>query len=328
VNFEIIGPWTRPGRDEPFVRQPGETIANAIFAMRLMALIGGGLFFARRNLRLGRGDRRGATRLAVFLLILITISWILKEHHVPTFVEVGLLVMHISFALFLIVLFWILYIALEPFVRRRWPRILVTWTRLLSGEWQDPLVGREVLAGCATGIAVVLCIQAAIVAPAWLGHPEEMLTRPYLAATDVGLFVSRLLDIVAVAGIMQGLGTLFVLFLLRVLLRRDWLAVLASVLVFTAILVLPGEARWIVAPIHFVSLVLYFLVLMRVGLVSSVLGTIVIYVLTDFPVAFQTSAWYSNSGYAAIILIAGLALYGFRTSLGGNPVLDLSRVED
>ena len=81
VNFEIIGPWTRPGRDEPFVRQPGETIANAILAMLLMTLIGGGLFFARRNLRLGRGDRRGATRLAVFLLMLITISWILREHH-------------------------------------------------------------------------------------------------------------------------------------------------------------------------------------------------------------------------------------------------------
>ena len=126
-----------------------------------------------------------------------------------------------------------------------------------------------------------------------------------------GLFVSRLLDIVAVAGIMQSLGALFVLFLLRVLLRRDWLAVLASVLVFAANLVSQGEARWIVAPIHFVSVSLYFLVLMRVGLVSSALAMIVVTVLMDFPVAFQTSAWYSSSGYAAIILIAGLALYGF-----------------
>ena len=36
--------------------------------------------------------------------------------------------------LFWLVLFWILYIAIEPFVRRRWPQILVSWTRLLSGN--------------------------------------------------------------------------------------------------------------------------------------------------------------------------------------------------
>ena len=65
----------------------------------------------------------------------------------------------------------------------------------------------------------------------------------------------------------------------KVLLRRDWLAVSASVLVFTASLVFQGEARWIVAPINFVSASPYYLVLMRVGLVSSVLTLIVVTVL-------------------------------------------------
>jgi Protein kinase domain len=329
VHFEIIGPWTRPEREAPFVRQPGETIVNAIFAMMLMTLIGGGLFFARRNLRLGRGDRRGATRLAVFLLILLTVSWVLGEHHVATFWEVGLFIMYLSFTLFLVVLFWILYIALEPFVRRRWPQILVTWTRLLSGDWHDPLVGRDLLIGCAAGIAVILCIQSAIVAPAWFGHPEGKLGEAYLNATGVRLFVSRLISDIAIAGLMQGLGVLFVLFLLRVLLRRDWLAAIASILIFTATQVFQAESRWIVLPILFLSFALYFFVLMRVGLVSSIVAIIAVVALgQDFPVTFQASAWYSSAGYATAALIVSLAIYGFRNSLGGNPLLDLSRVED
>jgi hypothetical protein len=216
----------------------------------------------------------------------------------------------------------------EPFVRRRWPWILVTWTRVLAGEWRDPLVGRDVLVGCALGIAAVLCIQLAVLAPSWFGHPEESLRTPYLDATTVGLFLSRMLFDVAFAGLMSGLGALFVLFLLRVLLRRDWLAVLAVVLVFTAGQASTAEARWIVFPIYFLSFVLYFVVLIRVGLVSGALAITVINVLLDFPVTFQTSAWYSGAGYAAAAFIVGLALFGFRTSLGRNPALNLSRVED
>jgi serine/threonine-protein kinase len=46
---------------------------------------------------------------------------------------------------------WALYIALEPYVRRRWPATLVSWSRLLAGRFRDPLVGRDVLVGCLAG---------------------------------------------------------------------------------------------------------------------------------------------------------------------------------
>ncbi len=40
---------------------------------------------------------------------------------------------------------WILYIALEPCVRRFTPSILISWTRVLSGQILDSRVGRDVL---------------------------------------------------------------------------------------------------------------------------------------------------------------------------------------
>ena len=44
---------------------------------------------------------------------------------------------------------WLLYLALEPYVRKFWPTDLVSWSRLLAGNVADPQVGRDVLLGCA-----------------------------------------------------------------------------------------------------------------------------------------------------------------------------------
>ena len=45
----------------------------------------------------------------------------------------------------------IYYIACEPLIRRLWPETLIAWSRLLSGYWKNPLVGRNILIGTAIG---------------------------------------------------------------------------------------------------------------------------------------------------------------------------------
>jgi len=42
---------------------------------------------------------------------------------------------------------WIFYIALEPFVRRRWLELIISWSRLMAGDFRDPLVWRDVPVG-------------------------------------------------------------------------------------------------------------------------------------------------------------------------------------
>jgi hypothetical protein len=42
------------------------------------------------------------------------------------------------------------YLALEPYIRRTWPELLVSWARILSGEFTDPLVGRDLIFGNST----------------------------------------------------------------------------------------------------------------------------------------------------------------------------------
>ena len=169
-----------------------------MLVLLLLTLMVGGLFFARRNLRLGRGDRRGATRLVGFFFVTLAISWIFGEHHVPTFWEIYLVVREfIGSALFVCTTVWTLYIALEPYVRRRWPQVLFSWTRLLSGEWRDPLVGRDVLVGCATGVAQACLLRLAILAPGLVREcPDHLLAgyRPLpanLVAGRIGFLYLR-----------------------------------------------------------------------------------------------------------------------------------------
>ena len=81
-------------------------------------------------------------------LVAWAVAWFLGAHHVPNFDEFSFhfefLVLGGGFFCFT----WLLYIALEPYVRRRWPATLVSWSRLLAGGFRDPLVGRDLLAGC------------------------------------------------------------------------------------------------------------------------------------------------------------------------------------
>jgi hypothetical protein len=96
----------------------GQIIKNISNILFFTAVMASGIFFARKNLRLGRGDRRGANHLALFILGLFILIAILKLPYFP----VSLLGVIPCVA----GLFWILYIALERFVRRRW---------LILSEW-------------------------------------------------------------------------------------------------------------------------------------------------------------------------------------------------
>ena len=57
----------------------------------------------------------------------------------------------LKWTLLLAALLSLLYLALEPEIRRRRPRAAVAWARLLRGGIRDPLVGRELLFGIASG---------------------------------------------------------------------------------------------------------------------------------------------------------------------------------
>ena len=76
------------------------------------------------------------------------------------------------------------YVVIEPFVRRRMPRALVGWNRLLRGRLSDPLVGRELLVGQVLGLALASAIGfVASFGGALLVEPETFLGARRASAT-------------------------------------------------------------------------------------------------------------------------------------------------
>ena len=71
--FEIVAPWTRPQRLEPS-RFPTAADRVRYVSGVSLGLLGSAVavLLVRRNLRLGRGDRRGAFRLCLYLGTSIT----------------------------------------------------------------------------------------------------------------------------------------------------------------------------------------------------------------------------------------------------------------
>ncbi|MEE8138864.1 MAG: serine/threonine-protein kinase, partial [Thermoanaerobaculia bacterium] len=168
--FDVIHPWDRPWRMQAFEPPAGQKAASIAGVILNFILILGACLLARRNLQAGRGDRKGAFRLAIVVVTTIMLSWLLRASHVSNpGNEQGMFFRFLGIALVNGVLLWLTYIALEPFVRRRWPESMVSWTRLMSGRIRDPLVGSHILLGAAMGILFALLYVVEQLVPSWLG---------------------------------------------------------------------------------------------------------------------------------------------------------------
>ena len=61
--------------------------------------------------------------------------------------------------------------------------------------------------------------------------------------------------------------------------------------------------------------------LLRVGFLPLLVSLFATIWLSNMPLTFQTYAWYFNISLAALCLVLGLGVWGFRTSLGGRPMV-------
>ena len=309
--------------------------ARFIFGASLGLLISGGaVLLARRNLRLGRGDRRRAYRLSLLLGTVGLLVGLLRAHHVADLAaERDLSVMVLSQIAFAAFSVWVLYIALEPHVRRVWPETMIGWSRLLIGRVRDPLVGRDILIGTLAGILLTWMVQAASVAPAWFGLPP-----PIPAVAPVSLLLGgrhALGEIVTWLGRAVGAGLVFLfsLFFLTVLLRRRQIAVAALVLIVTAapnpvFPLLVGDNPIVTVVCRGLWAAGFVFVLARVGLLAGMVSLFVNWLSTLGLITFNLSVPSSQTSYLIVGAILVLAIYGVHTAIAGRPVLGAGFLKD
>jgi hypothetical protein len=309
VSFDVVMPWTKPDGRLPSPGASRFLITQIGLLAIVTGVIGFALFSARRNLRLGRGDRRGATRLAATVGSLMAIGWLLTEHHVPTIWELALIGQLIASSLTVAALLWMLYIAFEPFIRRQMPYVLVSWTRFITGDWRDPLCGRDVLAGCAAGAL-----------GAFLASRD--LSESLAAVQGPGAAIASLVSAPFAVGPILVLVVLAAFVVLRMLFKRDHRAAIAFVLLVATpplIAAVTNDSSFAWRPLAIFGLIL--LVVLRFGLLGGLTMGIVEGMFVK-PLTFEPT-WYSGVTYAVLAIVAALSLYAFRTALGNRPVFNV-----
>jgi predicted Ser/Thr protein kinase len=278
-------------------------------ALGLLAAV----LLARRNWKLGRIDQKGALRIALARCLLGLVAWVGTVHAVP---DESMVVFF--FANCATWLMWgaslaLIYVALEPSVRARWPHSIVTWNRLLAGRWLDAQVGAHILIGAAVGSAVWVAAE-------WIddwqsdalgtlsGLQSALGTREWLATHA---------DQVA-SSLFFGLLVFFSICGLRAIVRKNIpAAILAALLLSVANSSLLTSPDWKVELAIYVGMytVLVF-VLLRFGLVATIAAVFFLDTTNKITLGTDWKTWYAPSGVATLVLLLSVAVFAFWRSQG------------
>jgi serine/threonine-protein kinase len=320
VFFEVRGSFSAPGSPwTTWAQAPRNVVLGIGFTLLTLLLWGAGGFFTRRNLRLGRGDRKGAFRIAASFFVLEFANLLLTIHWVPDARAVLFSLVRVPTAVILLQAcgVWLLYLAVEPSFRSRWPQLFVSWNRLVAGRLRDPLVGRDLLGGVLGGAVLAALLRGAAAFAGTAALVERGTGQGNLALfLGTGPFLGHVLGAFAD-------GFVFLLPGLLVLLAANALVRRSSVAFVVATPICAVAFSWILGFPLPASLVLsgaVFFVLFRAGLLPLCFASITSILLLSLPGALSGPAWLVKPTFLGIAITLGAALWGFRTALGGQPL--------
>jgi len=325
VALRIVSPWTGEAVAPASASTPGGRVVESLIILTFVGVIGGSVLLARRNLRLGRGDRRGATRVSIFCFVALTLMIVLRLHHAAGIYEVLLLFNNLAYPTYIAGLIWVFYVAVEPYLRRLWPHVLISWMRLLDGRWRDPLVGRDVVVGLLAAIALTLLKQSWPLLSRAAGLPApEFLNPPYwLEFQSLAGFRFALGNVaeICAAAFFFPMVLIVSLLVLRLVLRVPWVAMAAFVLLLSLVTSLTAPAPAYEFIFQAAATILGLAVFLRFGLLAAIVLEFYGGLLLTTPMTFDSGAWYASSTLLVLTLGGAFAAYGLRVSLAGRKVL-------
>ncbi len=308
-----------------FKAAPQTSAASVRDLFNLLVILGSVLVLAAlaaRNLRHGSGDRRGAFRLAALVVIVGTPALMLQCHWTPDFQPI--LMVCLGAAAYSAGRVWLYYVGFEPYVRRRWPVLLIAWTRLLEGRWRDPLVGRAVLAGTAVGMvsalvgAVVAMLARLLSLPA---APYDLVPGTLNSST---FYLGFAVQVCVFDSLILALASMAILLLFRLILRHTTAAWCGYALIVLLFAIVNGRAE---AAAQYSALALGVAATLQTaafvavfarggGLLAAVVYLCVTGAVANVPWTLDPSRWYAWRGGFVIAFVLALAFWGFKNALG------------
>jgi hypothetical protein len=249
-------------------------------------------------------------------------QWTVGAHHVPDYGTIqNKFFDACADQLFRSGIAWLAYLGIEPWIRRYWPTSLISWSRILSGSFRDPLVGRDVLIGIAFGAVGAIfpglveygfhVFGGNALDPAFTGiwslTAPRFVGASLLAAVNNAMFNTLLLTL------------LYVVFRRR--LRRPWLAALATTVMLALVItsedgfgggligfaLITTMSALIIAPLHFH------------GMLPFMAAFSIRQVLISNTLTADLGAWYAGPTWVVGAAVIGLAVAAFLNSRAGAP---------
>ena len=333
-DWDLGGPISRAISDAQGPRASslgGDLTTLFSIALNVLAAL-----LAWRNLRLGRGDRRGAIVVGLAVgcsyLLFEAMSVPLRDFTIGSYL--ANLINDRGFGHALIHAVWSLlaYLAVEPYVRRIWPRSLIGWARLSQGRLRDPAVGRELLIGIFVAFAFCGLMLAIDLAEQGLGFRQQEAIRvtPEVMGNSARLAMT-LVHVLAFAALAT-MWHYFLLVVIRLVARKDSVAMMIFVAINMGVWIVPPliatrathplHLNDVLGPILYLSFFVFLLV--RVGLIAGIMMGFVAGLgdfggaLPSVPLTLDLSAPYAPQALLGMAALVLPAVYGFWTSLGGQ----------
>jgi hypothetical protein len=316
ARFSVIAPWDPRDRFNDAVSAGQRKAQSVISFLIIVTVLMGGFLITRRNLRLDRADRSGATRVALGVGGSLMAAWLFIASHTPDLAaEIDVFWSGMAIACLNGLLAWLIYVGVEPYVRRAKPQLLIGWTRLLAGGWRDPLVGRDVLIGAAAGVMLHVVQAIGWLLPTWFGQAPDIplaISADTLlgASTVIGGLLTSLTNVVTTP-----LVFLIIFVIGRMLFKRDWAGVLLVAVLFggAAVAGLTSVVRLAIALVYTGVLLV---VIFRLGFLAAASAILVEGLVSNYPFAMNPSTWYFPTSLILLGLVALIGWFAWRAARG------------
>jgi len=263
------------------------------------------------NVRKRRGDLRGAARFGLFIAATVLLYQLLGTNYTANRGWITLVAV-IGNALWAGAYSACGYLAFEPFVRRKWPHALISWTRLLAGRLGDPLVGQHLLIGLLFGAVVTSVVGLleqqvfGFSIPYWHSVADSPIR---LAQSVLGALPQTAIDTAAMVCLLFAAVTVC---------RIGWVGACLTAVILTPLLIINAPHLTWTLP---VSLLLYtaaMLFALRFGVLALGAAVFVKQLAATAPLTLDRSAFYFGPSLAVLALIIGLGAYGCRNAIAGQ----------
>jgi tRNA A-37 threonylcarbamoyl transferase component Bud32 len=316
--FEVVGLSESMNLTSMEQQQPLFLQALTVFVMLFVFL------FAWLNIRASRADCKNALRAGAFVLLLYFVQeGAALNLNAPDFASSILGLFgdrawgHILGHGFFVTA---AYIAIEPYIRRYWPRSMVGMARLLGGRWRDPIVGKELLAGVTlAGVFSIFPFFLQLSEHAMSGQTNVFLFLGSEVTVNTPVWIARMAQSFSSA-LLQAFLAASICLIVRLSFRKirfEYSMVAFALLLAIAYAIWrPSTAPWYAELLLIFSICTFAFVLTRYGLLTLYVAGCTLMVM-NFTPPLQLNSWYAGYAVASLLILFGIALMGFVTSQGG-----------